>query len=133
MQMIRKPEQFEVIVTNNMFGDIITDLGAALQGGLGMAGSANIHPGRTSMFEPVHGSAPKYTGLGTANPMAAMLTAALMLENLGHDEAAVQVETAVRSALASGTTTADLGGDCTTDEVGDHVAQIVSEAAVETT
>ena len=88
MQMIRKPEQFDVIVTNNMFGDIVTDLGAALQGGLGMAASANLHPGRTSMFEPVHGSAPKYAGTGTANPMAAILTVGLMLDDLGHGEAA---------------------------------------------
>jgi 3-isopropylmalate dehydrogenase len=132
MQMIRKPEQFEVIVTNNMFGDIITDLGAALQGGLGMAGSANLHPGRTSMFEPVHGSAPKYAGKGSANPMAAMLTAALLLDDLGHETAAHQVERAVQQALTDGVTTKDLGGQCSTDEVGDFVAQTVSGAAVET-
>ena len=71
MQLVRAPEQFEVIVSNNMFGDILTDLGAALQGGLGVAGSANLHPGRTSMFEPVHGSAPKYAGTGRANPIGA--------------------------------------------------------------
>ena len=103
-----------MIVTNNMFGDIITDLGAALQGGLGMAGSANLHPGRTSMFEPVHGSAPKYAGLGTANPMAAMVTVGLLLSDLGHENAADQVEVAVRQALSDGVTTRDLGGRCST-------------------
>src|SRR6185312_4229555 len=80
MQMIRDPRQFDVIVTNNMFGDIVTDLGAALQGGLGMAASGNIHPGRVSMFEPVHGSAPAIAGQGIANPVGAILTSAMMLE-----------------------------------------------------
>ena len=130
MQMIRKPEQFEVIVTNNMFGDIITDLGAALQGGLGMAASANLHPGQVSMFEPVHGSAPKYRGQGVANPMAAILTVGLMLADLGHDQAAKAVEAAVCRALSEGVTTPDLGGSCSTSEVGDHVALTVVSAAV---
>jgi 3-isopropylmalate dehydrogenase len=123
MQLVRKPEQFEVIVTNNMFGDIITDLGAALQGGLGMAASANLHPGRTSMFEPVHGSAPKYAGLGSANPMAAVLTLALLLETLGCEPAAVAIENSVRRALEAGVTTADLGGRSSTSEVGDFLAR----------
>jgi 3-isopropylmalate dehydrogenase len=123
MQLIRKPEQFEVIVTNNLFGDILTDLGAALQGGLGMAASANLHPGHTSMFEPVHGSAPKYAGQGIANPMAAVLTLALLLETLGHQEAAATIEEAVRQALRDGATTADLGGRCSTSEVGDFLAR----------
>src|SRR4029079_7852454 len=82
--MVREPESFEVIVTNNMFGDIVTDLAAALQGGLGVAASANTHPGRTSMYEPVHGSGPKLAGKGLANPVGAVLTAALMLGDLGH-------------------------------------------------
>ena len=82
MQMIKNPAQFDVIVTNNMFGDIVTDWGAQLQGGLGMAASGNLHPGRTSMFEPVHGSAPKYAGKNVANPTGAILSAALMLEHL---------------------------------------------------
>ena len=125
MQLVRKPEQFEVIVTNNMFGDILTDLGAALQGGLGMAASANLHPGRTSMFEPVHGSAPRYAGLGTANPMASVLTMALLLENLGCQEAAVAIERAVRRALEEGVTTADLGGGSSTSEVGDFLVQAI--------
>ena len=126
MQMIRRPEQFEVIVTNNMFGDIITDLGAGLQGGLGMAASANLHPGRVSMFEPVHGSAPKYRGRGVANPMAAVLSVALMLSDLGHEAPAKAVESAVRGALEDGMTTPDLGGSCSTGEVGDRIAEVVA-------
>ncbi len=126
MQMIRAPESFEVIVTNNMFGDIVTDLGAALQGGLGLAASANLHPGRVSMFEPVHGSAPKYAGTGRANPMGAVLSAALMLEDLGHQEASAAVEGAVVKAIHQGETTADLGGNRSTSEVGDYLAKAVS-------
>ena len=131
MQMVRKPETLDVIVTNNMFGDIVTDLGAALQGGLGLAASANLHPGRTSMFEPVHGSAPKYAGTDRANPLAAVLSAGLMLEFLGHAEAAQAVEDAVRDVLREGETTFDLGGDLTTSQVGDELARRVG-AAVET-
>ena len=86
MYMVLDPGQFEVIVTNNLFGDIVTDLGAALQGGLGMAASGNLHPGRTSMFEPVHGSAPKFAGKNVANPIGAIASAALMLETLGMTE-----------------------------------------------
>jgi 3-isopropylmalate dehydrogenase len=127
MQMVRRPEQFEVIVTNNMFGDILTDLGAALQGGLGVAASANLHPGRLSMFEPVHGSAPKYAGTGRANPMAAVLSTALMLEDLGHGEAAVEIEAAVVAAIAEGFTTRDLGGARSTAEVGDWLARRVGD------
>ena len=126
MQMVRKPEQFEVIVTNNMFGDIITDLGAALQGGLGLAGSANLHPGRTSMFEPVHGSAPKYAGTGKANPAAAIVTAALMLDHLGHAEAATAVEDAVAVSIRERQCTFDLGGDLSTQAFGDLIAEAVS-------
>ena len=129
MQMVRKPEQFDVIVTNNMFGDIVTDLGAALEGGLGMAASANLHPGRTSMFEPVHGSAPKYAGTGSANPMAAVLTMGLLLEDLGHGEAARGVEAAVVRALREGVTTQDLGGSARTAEVGDFLARAVASGA----
>jgi len=128
MQMIRKPEIFEVIVTDNLFGDIITDLGAALQGGLGIAASANLHPGRTSMFEPVHGSAPKYAGSNRANPMAAVLSASLMLHDLGHHEAGHSLEAAVERAIGTGATTADLGGKLTTTEVGDTLAECVADA-----
>lgn len=130
MQMIRKPEKFDVVVTNNMFGDIVTDLGAALQGGLGVAASANLHPGQTSMFEPVHGSAPKHAGTGRANPVAAILTAGLMLDELGHREAASTIERVVVDALHEGRTTPDLGGSLTTSEVGDQVARAVAKEAV---
>lgn len=130
MQMVRKPEMFEVIVTNNMFGDIVTDLGAALQGGLGIAASANLHPGRTSMFEPVHGSAPKYAGTGKANPMGAVLSASLMLHDLGHTEAGHAVESAVERAIHRGATTADLGGSLSTGEVGSILRDLVAEAVL---
>lgn len=110
MQMVRAPEMFDVIVTNNMFGDIITDLGAALQGGLGMAASGNIHPGRVSLFEPIHGSAPPMAGKDVANPIGATLTAAMMLDYLGHSEEAKNIERAVVKALEAGRTTSDIGG-----------------------
>jgi 3-isopropylmalate dehydrogenase len=121
MQLVRKPQEFDVIVTCNMFGDIITDLGAALQGGLGMAASGNIHPGRTSMFEPVHGSAPKYAGRDIANPMGAILTAGLMLDHLGARPAAERIERAVASCVRADRVTADLGGRLGTRAAGDAV------------
>jgi 3-isopropylmalate dehydrogenase len=130
MQLVRAPESFEVIVSNNMFGDILTDLGAALQGGLGVAASANLHPGRVSMFEPVHGSAPKYAGTGKANPMGAVLSAGLMLAELGHAEAAAEIERAVAGAIRAGQTTHDLGGPLSTSEVGDELARAVGSRAV---
>ncbi len=128
MQMIKAPEQFDVIVTNNMFGDIVTDLGAALQGGLGLAASANLHPGRTSMFEPVHGSAPKYAGTGQANPFGAILSSALMLETLGHGEAAAEIERAVAESVRADATTRDLGGSLKTSEAGDRIARAVAKS-----
>jgi 3-isopropylmalate dehydrogenase len=130
MQMVLHPESLDVIVTNNMFGDIVTDLGAALQGGLGVAASANLHPGRTSMFEPVHGSAPGFAGTGRANPVGAVLSAALMLDTLGHGEAAREVERAVESSLRQGDTTPDLGGTRTTSEVGDLLARAVARPSL---
>ncbi|HEV8241375.1 MAG TPA: 3-isopropylmalate dehydrogenase [Thermoanaerobaculia bacterium] len=129
LQMVRQPESFDVIVTNNMFGDIVTDLGAALQGGLGVAGSANLHPGEVSMFEPVHGSAPKYAGTGRANPVGAILSTALMLDYLGHAEAAAEIEGAVAQSLRDGQTTADVGGTLTTSQVGDLVARAIAAPA----
>jgi len=126
MQMVRAPQNFQVIVTNNMFGDIVTDLGAALQGGLGVAASANLHPGQTSMFEPVHGSAPKYAGTGRANPAGAILSVALMLEDLGHREAAQTVENAVAWSLRERQCTVDLGGTLTTSQAGDVLVRRVS-------
>ena len=121
LQMVRRPYDFQVIVTNNMFGDIVTDLGAALQGGLGMAASANINPRVTSMFEPVHGSAPPFAGKNVANPMGAILTASMMLEYLGFAEAAKAVEQAVVQCINENETTQDIGGPLGTREVGDAV------------
>jgi 3-isopropylmalate dehydrogenase len=106
-----------------MFGDIVTDLAAALQGGLGMAGSGNIHPGKVSMFEPVHGSAPKYAGTGRANPFGAILTTALMLDHLGKREEAVAVETAVQACVREFRCTPDVGGSLTTSQAGDAVLE----------
>jgi 3-isopropylmalate dehydrogenase len=121
MFMVLNPAQYEVVVTNNLFGDILTDLGAALQGGLGLASSGNIHPGRVSLFEPVHGSAPPLAGQNKANPAGAILSAALMLEYLGHTEAAAAVERAVRDSIAAGDTTQDLGGSLSTREAGGKI------------
>lgn len=121
MQMVRAPEMFDVIVTNNMFGDIVTDLGAALQGGLGMAASGNIHPGRVSLFEPIHGSAPKYAGKDVSNPIGAILTAAMMLDYLGHPDEAALIERAVVAAIDAGQTTRDIGGPLGTRAAGEAV------------
>jgi 3-isopropylmalate dehydrogenase len=126
MYMVLNPTQYDVIVTNNMFGDILTDLGAALQGGLGMAASGNIHPGRVSLFEPVHGSAPPLAGKGVANPIGSILTAAMMLEYLGHDAASEAVESAVRESIVDGQTTKDLGGTLTTEQAGKAIRERIS-------
>ena len=117
LELVRSPERFQVIVTNNLYGDILSDLGAGLVGGLGLAPSANLHPGRPGLFEPVHGSAPMLAGKGIANPIAAVLTGALMFEQLGHSDAAREVESAVRATLQAGVRTQDLGGKATTKEV----------------
>jgi 3-isopropylmalate dehydrogenase len=127
MEMVLRPEGLDVIVTNNMFGDIITDLGAALQGGLGVAASANLHPGQTSMFEPVHGSAPPLAGTGKANPVGAILSSALMLDYLGHGPAAQAIEEATARSLREGQCTPDLGGTMTTSQVGDLLARAVEK------
>jgi 3-isopropylmalate dehydrogenase len=125
MQMVRDPRQFDVIVTNNMFGDIITDLAAGLQGGLGLAASGNIHPGKTSMFEPVHGSAPPIAGKNIANPFGAILTAAMMLTHLGMAREAEKIEAAVLDAVRQKKTTQDAGGTLGTREAGEWVAERV--------
>jgi 3-isopropylmalate dehydrogenase len=122
MHMVRDPKQFDVIVTNNMFGDIITDLAAGLQGGLGMAASGNIHPGRTSMFEPVHGSAPPFAGKNIANPIGAISTAALMLDHLGLTKEAERIDQAVLASVRERKTTQDIGGTLGTREAGDWIA-----------
>src|SRR5881394_121724 len=119
--MVRQPKDFQVIVTNNMFGDIVTDLAAALQGGLGMAASGNIRPNAVSLFEPVHGSSPPLAGKNIANPMGSILTAAMLLEHLGLNDASRAVENAVAACVKDGKTTRDIGGSSGTREVGDAV------------
>ena len=121
MLLVQNPGQFQVIVTNNLFGDIITDIGGALQGGLGMAASGNIHPGRTSMFEPVHGSAPPLAGKDVANPVGAILSAALMLDYLGKFNEAQRIERAVEAAVQAGETTRDVGGTLGTRAAGESI------------
>jgi 3-isopropylmalate dehydrogenase len=118
MYMVLDPTQYDVIVTNNLFGDILTDLGAAIQGGLGLAASGNIHPGKVSLFEPVHGSAPPLAGKGIANPIGAILTSAMMLEYLGFQTLNTEIENAVRSAISANETTRDLGGQLSTEQAG---------------
>ena len=118
MFMVLDPSQYDVIVSNNMFGDILTDLGAAIQGGLGLAASGNIHPGRVSLFEPVHGSAPPLAGKGIANPIGAILTSAMMLEYLGYQTESRMIEEAVRAAISAEETTRDLGGKLSTELAG---------------
>ena len=124
MWMVKNPEWFDVIVTTNMFGDIITDLGAMLQGGMGIAASGNIHPGRTSMFEPIHGSAPKYAGKNVACPLGAISAVSMMLDYLGETAAARRVETAIAELLASGDVpSADARSGIGTDAMGDMVLE----------
>ena len=128
MEIVRDPSQFDVIVTCNLFGDIISDLGAQLAGGLGLAPSGNIHPGQTSLFEPVHGSAPNIAGKGIANPLGSVLASAMMLEFLGWHAEAAALNSAVKAAVHENFVTPDLGGTHKTSEVGDWLAQIVSDA-----
>jgi 3-isopropylmalate dehydrogenase len=127
MELVRDPKQFDVIVTNNLFGDIISDLAAQLAGGLGLAPSGNIHPGKTSLFEPVHGSAPNIAGKGVANPFGAVLAAGMLLEFLGWREEAQLLKESVKSALWEGISTIDLGGKKMTIEIGDWLADYVSK------
>ena len=122
MEMVLHPASFGVIVTCNMFGDILTDLAAALEGGLGMVPSGNIHPGRVSMFEPVHGSAPPLAGKNVANPVGAIRTAAMMLDHLGVADAARRIDDAVLASVREKQCSADIGGTLGTREVGDWIA-----------
>jgi len=121
MFMVLDPSQYEVIVSNNLFGDILTDLGAAIQGGLGLAASGNIHPGRVSLFEPVHGSAPPLAGKGIANPIGSILTSAMMLEYLGFHTLSDEIEEAVRGAVSANETTRDLGGELSTEQAASAI------------
>ena len=129
MYFLSMPEHFRVVVTPNMFGDIITDLGAQIQGGIGLAPSGNINPRGVSMFEPVHGSAPNLKGKGVANPVAQILAGALMLRELGEGEAAGLIETAVAETLREGVRTPDVGGSASTAQVGSAIAAKVKELA----
>jgi 3-isopropylmalate dehydrogenase len=130
MQMVRDPAQFQVIVTCNLFGDIASDLGAQLAGGLGLAPSGNINPEGVSLFEPVHGSAPGIAGKNLANPMGAILAAGMMLAHLGLAGEARAIESAVRAAITEGKTPAELGGSLGTREVGDWLANTVTRTGV---
>jgi 3-isopropylmalate dehydrogenase len=121
LQMVRAPETLDVIVTNNLFGDIVTDLGAALQGGLGMAASANVGAGKVAMFEPVHGSAPDIAGKDKANPLATVLTIGMMLDWLGHTKADEELTGIVREAIDQKQCTVDVGGELGTQAVGQFV------------
>ena len=128
MWMVKNPEWFDVIVTDNMFGDIITDLGAIIQGGMGVAAGGNINPEGVSMFEPIGGSAPKYTGKNMINPVASICAAQMMLEELGEEEAGKRIEKAVMKVLAhdlKGLSAGQMG--YTTSEVGDLVVKNVEE------
>ena len=128
MWMVKNPEWFDVIVTTNLFGDIITDLGAMLQGGMGIAASGNIHPGQTSMFEPIHGSAPKYAGRNMACPLGAISAVAMMLDFLGEESAAAQIDDAVADLLRTGAIpSADARSGIATSDMGDMVVARIRE------
>ena len=128
MELVRAPERFDVMVTSNLFGDILTDLGAALVGGLGLAPSGNIHPGRVSLFEPVHGSAPDIAGKGIANPLGAIGSLGMMLEHLGEARAARAIEAAVATVVRARQVTRDLGGSLSTREAGEAVVRALAAA-----
>ncbi len=129
MWMVKNPEWFDVIVTTNLFGDIVTDLGAMIQGGMGIAASGNIHPGKHGMFEPIHGSAPKYTGQNVANPLGAIAAAGMMLDFLGQKRAADRIESAVIGLLASRRIpSVDAKSGLTTTQIGDMVAQQIADS-----
>ncbi|RKY21259.1 MAG: 3-isopropylmalate dehydrogenase [Planctomycetota bacterium] len=126
MWMLKNPEWFDVSVTTNLFGDIITDVGAMLQGGLGIAASGNIHPGRVSLFEPIHGSAPKYKNQGKANPVASIMAVSMMLDHLGHRDVAVEIEDTISRLLISNAIKSLSAGVQSTSEIGDLVAEALA-------
>ena len=127
MWFVKNPEWFDVVVTPNMFGDIITDLGAMIQGGLGLAPGGNINPAGTSMFEPIHGSAPKYRGKDVANPLATIWAGSMLLDHIGEREAAKAVLGAIEQSILGGFVTRDMGGTRRTSEVGEHIPSLVME------
>src|SRR5262249_24671920 len=128
---VAHPDWFDVVVASNLFGDILSDLGPACTGTIGIAPSANINPEREfpSMFEPVHGSAPDIAGKGICNPIGQIWVGAMMLEHLGHPEAAAHLMSAIERVLAEGPRTADLGGDARTSDIGKAIIEMVSESA----
>lgn len=133
MDLVRRPERYEVIVTSNLFGDIVSDLAAEVTGGLGLAPSANIHPGRVALFEPVHGSAPDIAGKGIANPIGAIRCVSLMLDHFGRSDLGERVEAAVAGSVEAGKTTPDLGGEYSTEDVGQWItARVVGVHAAST-
>ena len=129
MDLVRRPHRYEVVVTSNLFGDIVSDLAAEVTGGLGLAPSANVHPGRNALFEPVHGSAPDIAGSGKANPIGAIRCVSLMYDHFGHADAAARVEEAVAASVREGETTPDLGGGLTTEAVGERISSRLRGAA----
>jgi 3-isopropylmalate dehydrogenase len=129
MEMVRDPSQFQVIVTCNLFGDILSDLGAQLAGGIGLAPSGNIHPGQVSLFEPVHGSAPRVAGKDVANPIGSVLAAAMLLDHLGWETGGNGIRAAVKGSIVEGRTTRDLGGSLGTREAGDWLAERAAKHA----
>jgi homoisocitrate dehydrogenase len=133
MQLVQDPERFDVLVTTNLFGDILSDLAAGLVGGLGVAPSGNLGSGRPAVFEPVHGSAPDIAGHGIANPVGAILSAAMLLEHLGADAGTQRVREAVAATVAAGVTTPDLGGKARTREVTEAIVARLEEDGRETT
>lgn len=130
MDLVRRPDTYEVIVTSNLFGDIVSDLAAEITGGLGLAPSANVHPGQHALFEPVHGSAPDIAGQGIANPIGAIRSVGLLLEHFGKSDEATLIGSAVRSSMAEGYTTPDLGGDRSTEDVGRWIADRIGTLEV---
>lgn len=128
MDLVRRPERYHVLVASNLFGDIVSDLAAEITGGLGLAPSANLHPGAHALFEPVHGSAPDIAGTGRANPLGAIRCVGLLLAHLGHDEAGALVERAAVASFVAGCRTPDLGGDASTSEVGDWIVERLEAA-----
>ncbi|MCH1571301.1 MAG: isocitrate/isopropylmalate family dehydrogenase, partial [Longimicrobiales bacterium] len=133
MDLVRRPERYEVLVASNLFGDIISDLAAEITGGIGMAPSANIHPGRHALFEPVHGSAPDIAGQGKANPIGAIRCVALMMDHFGLQKAGERIEAAAVASFMAGQTTPDLGGSLSTAEtttaIIDHLRSAYSASA----
>ncbi len=130
MDLVRRPDTYEVLVTSNLFGDIVSDLAAEITGGLGLAPSANVHPGQHALFEPVHGSAPDIAGKGIANPLGAIRSVGLLLEHFGASQGADLVDRAVRLSMTEGETTPDLGGDRSTEQVGRWIADTIGTLEV---